>query len=164
MQGGTGHETGQDAHPKGPYKTTPPKPPLTSPDQACWVPQGMWRARARSMLSLRLHAVTEACAGAGLGRPLQGMPLGRTHATARSEARGIKIGLCKRAERKLLPEIWDIRHLTPGPGTIHSWAICVSALQEKQARSYSLAALPCHQVQLHKCHRENKNQEQGHPG
>lgn len=65
-----------------------------------------------------------------------------THATARSEARGIKIGLCKRAERKLLPEIWDICHLTPGPGTIHSWAICVSALQEKQARSYSLAALP----------------------
>lgn len=40
----------------------------------------------------------------------------------------------RRAERKLLPEIWDIRHLAPGSGTIHSWAICVSALQEKQAQ------------------------------
>lgn len=64
-----------------------------------------------------------------------------THATARSEVRGIKISLCKRVKRKLLPEIRDICHLAPGPGTIHSWAICVSALQEKQARSYSLAAL-----------------------
>lgn len=68
--------------------------------------------------------------------------MGMTHTTARSEVRGTKIGPCKRAERKLLPEIWDICHLTPGPGTIHSWAICVSALQEKQIHSYSLAALP----------------------
>lgn len=130
-------EAGQDAHPKGPCHTTPPKPPLTSPDQACWVPQLLCRARARSILSPRRVQ------GAALGRRASGgMPFGMTHATARSEVRGIKIGLCKRAERKLLPEIGDIRHLTPGPGTIHSWAICVSALQEKQARSYSLAALP----------------------
>lgn len=133
MQGGTG----QDAHLKGPCKTTPPKAPSTRPDQACWVPQLLRRARARSIPSPR-RVQGQVWAGV----PLEGMPFGMTHGTARSEARGIKIGLCKRVERKLLPEIGDIRHLTPSPGTIHSWAICVSALQEKQAHTYSLPALP----------------------
>lgn len=115
--------------------------PQASPN---WPRPGVLGASAHVEGQGTLHHVTEACAGGQVWAdvPLEGMPFGMTHATARSEARGIKIGLCKRAERKLLPEIWDICHLTPGPGTIHSWAICVSALQEKQARSYSLAALP----------------------
>lgn len=46
-----------------------------------------------------------------------------------------KSGSVRGAEGELLPKIRDIRHLTPGPGTIHSWAICVSALREEQAGS-----------------------------
>lgn len=85
-----------------------------------------------------LHCITGAVGlGAGgqvwAGTPLEGMRFGMTH--GHSPVLENKNRFVQRAERKLLPEIWDVRHLTPGPGTTHSWAICVSALWEKQAHS-----------------------------
>lgn len=85
-----------------------------------------------------LHWITEAV-GLGGGSPGLGWHTLRRDViwddTCHSQVLEAKNRFVQRADRKLLPEIWDICHLTPGPGTIHSWAICVSALQEKQAHS-----------------------------
>lgn len=43
---------------------------------------------------------------------------------AQREGKGTK-------QEEFIPEIADVCHLTPSPGTVHSWAICVSALQRE---------------------------------
>ena len=125
-----------------------------------------------------LHYVAEA-RGEGTGRqvwagmPLEGTLFGMTHATARSEVRGIKIGLCRERKgssyRKYGTSVISHQALarsTAGPSaSVH----CRRNRPTVRARlphcsPPACKRLPWHQVELHKPQRERENQEQVRPG